>query len=82
MTFDLLMIGFQDCLSENLRSEASRMLNQILPVVIRFLADEYDDTSSTVFPLLHAVLASVSPSQRPTLPSSYMMATSTSASVN
>ncbi|KIJ50979.1 hypothetical protein M422DRAFT_27087 [Sphaerobolus stellatus SS14] len=37
---------------EDIRMGASEMLNQVLPVMIRFLADEYDDTASTVFPML------------------------------
>jgi exportin-T len=50
---------FQDTLGEEVRSEATRLLNQILPVLLRFMADEYDDTCSTVFPLLHTILSSV-----------------------
>ena len=33
---------------------------QLLPVAIQFLADEYDDTSSTIFPLFTSVFGSVS----------------------
>ncbi|KAJ7066937.1 armadillo-type protein [Mycena amicta] len=44
--------------NEAVSSEATMLLNQILPVVLRFMADEYDDTSNTVFPMLHAVLLS------------------------
>ncbi|KAG1747210.1 armadillo-type protein [Suillus paluster] len=39
-------------------AEAARLLEQILPVMLRFMSDKYDDTCSTVFPLLQAVLAS------------------------
>ncbi|OAX43155.1 ARM repeat-containing protein [Rhizopogon vinicolor AM-OR11-026] len=39
-------------------AEASRLLEQILPVMLRFMSDKYDDTCSTVFPLLQTVLAS------------------------
>ncbi|KAI0077912.1 ARM repeat-containing protein [Panus rudis PR-1116 ss-1] len=42
---------------EDIRNEALHLLNQILPVMLRFMADEYDDTCSTVFPLLQNVLA-------------------------
>ena len=38
------------------------MLNQILPVLLRFMADRYDDTCSTVFPLLQTILSGVSDS--------------------
>lgn len=36
------------------------MLTQILPVMLRFMADEYDDTCATTFPLLQSILGSVS----------------------
>ena len=51
----------QDCPIEDIRSEATIYLEQVLPVILRFLADEYDDTSSTVFPFLQGILTSVSP---------------------
>ncbi|KAF8808727.1 ARM repeat-containing protein [Phlegmacium glaucopus] len=47
-----------DCPNEEIRAEASTYLDQIKPVVLHFLADEYDDTCSTVFPLLHLILTS------------------------
>lgn len=50
----------QEAPDEGIRAEANRLLEQILPTMLRFMADEYDDTSSTVFPLLQALLASVS----------------------
>ncbi|KAF9237674.1 armadillo-type protein [Melanogaster broomeanus] len=37
--------------------EAKRLQNQILPIMLRFMADGYDDTCSTIFPLLQTVLA-------------------------
>ncbi|KAF8589812.1 ARM repeat-containing protein [Ramaria rubella] len=37
---------------EDIRAGAGELLEQVLPVMLRFMADEYDDTSSTVFPLL------------------------------
>jgi exportin-T len=55
-----VMIILQDCPNEEIRAEASTYLVQIKPVVLHFLADEYDDTCSTVFPLLHLILTSVS----------------------
>ncbi|THV03246.1 ARM repeat-containing protein [Dendrothele bispora CBS 962.96] len=39
------------------RAEAAVLLNQILPVLVRFMSDEYDDTCSTVFPLLQMILS-------------------------
>ena len=45
-----------------MRSEALKYIIQILPVLLRFLADEYDDTCSTVFPFLQTVLTGVSSS--------------------
>ncbi|KAF8896374.1 armadillo-type protein [Infundibulicybe gibba] len=53
-----------DCPNEDVRSEASVYLTQILPVMLRFLADEYDDTSSTVFPLLQVILTSYKRSRK------------------
>ncbi|KAK7690696.1 pre-tRNA nuclear export protein [Cerrena zonata] len=41
---------------EDLRNEATQLLNQVLPVLLRFMADEYDDTCSTIFPLLQNIL--------------------------
>lgn len=39
------------------RDEATQMLNELLPIMLRFMADEYDDTCSTIFPLLQTVLS-------------------------
>ncbi|KAI0671757.1 ARM repeat-containing protein [Trametes maxima] len=47
-----------ECPDENIRSEALQLLLQILPVMLHFMADEYDDTCSTVFPLLQTILLS------------------------
>jgi len=44
-----------------MRAEASGMFEQILPVLLRFLGDGYDDTSSVVFPVLQCILNRVSP---------------------
>ncbi|KAF8206454.1 armadillo-type protein [Mycena galopus ATCC 62051] len=49
----------EDSTSDNVTSEASLLLAQILPVMLRFMADDYDDTCSTVFPLLHVILTGV-----------------------
>ncbi|KAF8149977.1 ARM repeat-containing protein [Crassisporium funariophilum] len=46
----------EECSNEEVRAEASTYLVQIQPVVLHFLSDEYDDTCSTVFPLLHLIL--------------------------
>ncbi|KAJ8515674.1 hypothetical protein ONZ45_g6962 [Pleurotus djamor] len=53
-----------ECTDQTIRSEASELLNQILPVMLRFMADEYDDTSSTIFTLLHTVLSSYKRSRK------------------
>lgn len=53
-----LMKLIDDCLNEEIRSEASRLLEQCLPVMLRFMSDEYDDTSSTIFPMLSTILSS------------------------
>ncbi|KAG9091743.1 pre-tRNA nuclear export protein [Ceratobasidium sp. UAMH 11750] len=34
---------------------AEELLQQLLPVMLRFLADDYDDTSSSVFPMLSQI---------------------------
>ena len=44
---------------ESINAEATRLSNHILPITLRFMADEYDDTSCTVFPFLQTVLGSV-----------------------
>ncbi|RDB26055.1 Exportin-T [Hypsizygus marmoreus] len=46
-----------DSSNEEVRSEATAHMNQLLPVMLRFLADDYDDTCSTVFPLLQVILS-------------------------
>lgn len=43
-----------------MRTEANDLLQQLLPIIIRFMSDDYDDTCSTVFLLLHTILSSVS----------------------
>ncbi|TFK40342.1 KapM protein [Crucibulum laeve] len=47
-----------ECPDENVKAEASTYVTQIQPVMLRFLADEYDDTCSTVFPMLQTILTS------------------------
>ncbi|KAH9928319.1 armadillo-type protein [Fomitopsis serialis] len=46
----------EESTTDDVRSEASQLLEQTLPVMLRFMADEYDDTASTVFPFLQNVL--------------------------
>lgn len=53
------MTQFQECPIEDVKNEATQLLNQTLPVMLRFMADEYDDTCSTIFPFLQTVLGSV-----------------------
>jgi exportin-T len=55
----LVNIWPQDCPDAAVRLEATLLLNEIHPVMLRFMADEYDDTSSTIFPLLQTILSSV-----------------------
>ena len=59
----------KDAPADEVRAEGSALLQQILPVMLRFMEDEYDDTCSTIFPMLQTVLASVrsSPYSRPSL---------------
>ncbi|EIW83859.1 ARM repeat-containing protein [Coniophora puteana RWD-64-598 SS2] len=45
-------------------AEATQLLSQIHPVLLRFMADEYDDTCSTVFPLLQTILAGYKKQQK------------------
>lgn len=49
----------QDCTKPEVVTEAKRLHSQVLPVMLRFMADDYDDTCSTVFPLLQTALANV-----------------------
>jgi exportin-T len=49
----------KDAPADEVRAEGSALLQQILPVMLRFMEDEYDDTCSTIFPMLQTVLASV-----------------------
>ncbi|THH14212.1 hypothetical protein EW146_g6092 [Bondarzewia mesenterica] len=60
---ELLKIA-DECTAEDVRSEASRLLNQILPVMLHFMADEYDDTCSTIFPMVQAILGSYKRSRK------------------
>ncbi|KAK7033114.1 Exportin-T [Favolaschia claudopus] len=46
----------EDSTNPDVTSETSLLLEQILPVMLRFMADEYDDTCNTVFPLLQVIL--------------------------
>lgn len=50
----------QEATDAVVRAESSTHLLQIQPVMLRVLADEFDDTCNTVFPLLSTILASVS----------------------
>ncbi|KAJ4477161.1 armadillo-type protein [Lentinula aciculospora] len=53
-----------ECPVEEVRTEASNLLQQILPIIIRFMSDEYDDTCSTVFLLLHTILSTYKRSRK------------------
>jgi exportin-T len=56
---ELLDLTKEDLVSE-IRTHANQMLEEIYPVTMQFVADEFDDTSSTVFPFVHALLLAVS----------------------
>lgn len=43
-----------------MRVSAQQLLNELLPVTLRFLADDWDDTSQTVHLFLSTVLGTVS----------------------
>lgn len=74
----------QSAADPDVRASSKEMLNGVLPVLLRFLADEYDDTSSAVFPLISGLLAMVrhhrSPKKKLSLSSSsvwYIVQTTT-----
>ncbi|KAI0033548.1 ARM repeat-containing protein [Vararia minispora EC-137] len=45
----------EDSIPETVRVEAEQLLQRTLPTMLQFMADEYDDTCSTVFPMLQAM---------------------------
>lgn len=47
-------------MAPDLRAVSQQLLNELLPVTVRFLADEWDETSQTVHTLLSTVLGNVS----------------------
>ncbi|KAI0264504.1 ARM repeat-containing protein [Gloeopeniophorella convolvens] len=47
-----------DAPGEEVRAEGASLLQQVLPIMLRFMEDDYDDTCSTIFPMLQTVLAS------------------------
>ncbi|EGN99272.1 hypothetical protein SERLA73DRAFT_54418 [Serpula lacrymans var. lacrymans S7.3] len=53
-----------ECPKPEISSEATQLLNQIFPVMLRFMADKYDDTCSTVFPVLQTILGSYKRSRK------------------
>lgn len=50
---------FQAALPEEHRQVTQELLDQIFPVALQFLADEWDDTSQTVHPFFTSVLSGV-----------------------
>ncbi|KAF5342683.1 hypothetical protein D9611_001870 [Ephemerocybe angulata] len=50
--------------NESVRASASMDLQHLQAVMLRFLADDYDDTCSTVFPLLQVILSSYKRSRK------------------
>lgn len=59
-----LMKLVDECPLEDIRSEASRLLNQTLTAMLHFMADDYDDTCSTIFPMVQTILASYKRSRK------------------
>jgi exportin-T len=59
--YSIISSAPKDAPADEVRAEGSGLLQQILPIMLRFMEDEYDDTCSTVFPMLQTVLASVCP---------------------
>lgn len=57
--------------NESVRNEAARQLDELRPTTLHFLADPYDDTCSTIFPLLSNVLTTVSLPYLPDIADSY-----------
>ncbi|KAA1467486.1 ARM repeat-containing protein [Dentipellis sp. KUC8613] len=53
-----------ETVAPEISSEANRLLQQILPVMLRFMADDYDDTCSTIFPMLQTVLGNYKRSRK------------------
>lgn len=49
----------QETSDDIVRSETAQLVQEILPVMLRFMADQYDDTSNTIFPVLQTILAGV-----------------------
>ncbi|KAJ3865292.1 armadillo-type protein [Lentinula novae-zelandiae] len=60
----LELTKLQECPAEDVRTEANDLLQQLLPIIIRFMSDDYDDTCSTVFLLLHTILSSYKRSKK------------------
>ncbi|KAK9238514.1 armadillo-type protein [Lipomyces kononenkoae] len=54
---DLIRILDEDQLASQLHDNTERLLQQLLPFAIGFLANEYDDTSSEVFPAISEYLS-------------------------
>ncbi|KAH8118024.1 ARM repeat-containing protein [Phellopilus nigrolimitatus] len=49
---------------DEVKHEASSMLSDLRPTMLRFLGDSYDDTTSTVFPLLQSILGTLKKMKR------------------
>ncbi|KAJ3766289.1 armadillo-type protein [Lentinula raphanica] len=60
----LELTKLEECPVAEVQTEASILLRQILPITLRFMADEYDDTCSTVFLLLHTILSAYKRSRK------------------
>ncbi|KIK63100.1 hypothetical protein GYMLUDRAFT_72336 [Collybiopsis luxurians FD-317 M1] len=60
----LELIKLEECPIEDVRVEATGLLQQTLPIIVRFMSDEYDDTCSTVFLLLSTILSAYKRSRK------------------
>ena len=59
VTATYLYVYAQNNTSPDIKLGAATMLLEIRKPLIRFLADPYDDTTSTIFPLLSSILGTV-----------------------
>ncbi|EJD06563.1 ARM repeat-containing protein [Fomitiporia mediterranea MF3/22] len=56
---ELVKLADDNNASDDVKAEALSMLSDLRPTMLHFLADPYDDTTSTVFPLLSSILGSL-----------------------
>ena len=61
-------MSFQTKLPPSEQQTASDLLEELLPIAMRFLGDPYDDTSSQVFHVFTDILSTVRFRDAPTMP--------------